>query len=79
MDSVEQPGLWRPTGLRQHHQLGGGLFTLQVRQNFIDYPRIFYAGNDLDVPGAALAGLDIDPDAAQLNTRLSRCIHVIAT
>ena len=34
--------------------------------------------NDLDLPGAALTGLDIDPDAAQLNTRLSRCIHVIA-
>jgi hypothetical protein len=36
MESVEQPNLWRPTALRQHHQLGGGLFTLQMRQNSLD-------------------------------------------
>ena len=40
---------------------------------------LFNAGDDLDVPRAPLAGLDIDPDAAQLNTRLSLCIQVIAT
>jgi hypothetical protein len=46
---------------------------------------LFNAGNDLDLPGAALTGFNIDPDAAQLKTRLSRplkayfwCIHVIA-
>ena len=33
--------------------------------------------DDLDLPRAALAGLDVDPDAAQLNTLLSRCIQVI--
>jgi hypothetical protein len=34
---------------------------------------------DLDLPGAPLAGLNINPNAAQSNTRLSRCIQVIAT
>ena len=35
--------------------------------------------NDLDLSLTALAGLDIDPNAAQSNTRLRPCIQVIAT
>ena len=31
-----------------------------MRQNPLDYRRVFNAGNDLDVPGATFAGLDID-------------------
>ena len=38
---------------------------------------LFNTGYDLNLTGAPLAGLDVDPDAAQLNTRLSRCIQVI--
>jgi hypothetical protein len=52
-----------------------------VAQNSLDNRRIFNAAvrrldNDLDLPGAPFADLNIDPDAAQLNTRLSRCIQV---
>jgi hypothetical protein len=45
------------------------LFNAAVRRH--DY--------DLDLTTAPFASLDIDPDAAQLNTRFSRCIQVIAT
>ena len=79
MQSVEKPGLWRPTALRQHHQLGGGLFTLQMRQNPLDNRWVFNASNDLDLPLTALAGLDGAAYGSMLNTRLSRCIQVIAT
>ena len=34
-------------------------------------------GDDLDMTGAPLADLNIDPNAAQLNTSLSRSIQVI--
>jgi hypothetical protein len=47
-------------------------------ENSLNNSRIFNAGNDLNLTGASLAGLDVDPNAAQSNTRLSRCIHVIA-
>ena len=60
MESVEQPGLWRRTALRQHHQIGGGLFTFQMRQNSLDHRRVFNASDDLDVPRAPFASLDID-------------------
>jgi hypothetical protein len=50
-----------------------------MRQNPLDDSRIFNASDDLDLPLTALAGLNVDPDAAQLNTRFSRCIQVIAT
>ena len=43
------------------------LFALQMRQNPLDNGRIFNAGDDLDLPGAALACLYVDPNAAQLN------------
>ena len=79
MQSVEEAGLGRRPPLRQHRQLGRGLFTLQMRQNPLDDSRIFNASDDLDLPLTALAGLNVDPDAAQLNTRFSRCIQVIAT
>jgi hypothetical protein len=46
-------------------------------QDSLDNRRVFNAGDDLDLPGAPLAGLDVNPDAAQLNTRLGRCIQVI--
>ncbi len=59
MASVEESGLRRRPFLRQHRQLGG-LFTLQMRQNPLDYRRVFNAGNDLDLPGAPLTGLNID-------------------
>jgi hypothetical protein len=35
-------------------------FAVQMRQNPIDNRRILNAGNDLDLPGAPLAGLDVD-------------------
>jgi len=60
MGSVEESGLRRRPPLRQHRQFGGGLFALQMRQNSLDHRRFFNAGNDLDVPRAPLAGLDID-------------------
>jgi hypothetical protein len=60
MDSVEQPGLWRRTALRQHHQIGRGCFAVQMGQDSLDYRRIFKACDDLDLPSTALAGLDID-------------------
>ena len=60
MESVEEACLrWR-TALRQHRQLAGRLFALQMRQNSLDYRRIFNAGDDLDLPRAPLAGLDIN-------------------
>ena len=71
MESVEEACLWRPTALRDQGQLGRGLFTLQMRQNSLDDSRVFNAADDLDVPRAPFAGLDIDPDAAQLNTRFT--------
>jgi hypothetical protein len=48
----------------------------------IDDSRIFNAtvrrlDNDLNVFRVPLSDLDVDPDAAQLNTRLGRCIQVI--
>ena len=49
MASVEEAGLRRRPFLRYDRQLGGGLFALQMRQNFFDYRRVFNAGNDLDV------------------------------
>ena len=55
------------------------LFALQIRQNSLDNGQVFNTGNDLDLTVAPLAGLDIDPGAAQLNTHLSRCIQVIDT
>ena len=48
-----------------------------MRQNSLDYRRVFNAGNDLDLTTTPFARLDIDPDAAQSNTRLSLCIQVI--
>jgi len=60
MQSVEEAGLrWRTT-LRQHHQIGRGCFALQMRQNPLDNRRVFNAADDLDVPRAPLAGLDVD-------------------
>jgi hypothetical protein len=55
-----------------------------MRQNPLDYRWVFNAAvrrldDDLGLPGAPLARFNIDPDAGQLNTRLSRCIQVIAT
>ena len=72
---------WRSI-LRQHHRLGRGRFILQVRQNPLDNGRIFNAAvrrldDDLDRPRAPFAGLDIDPNAVQLNTRFNLCIQVI--
>jgi hypothetical protein len=60
MLSVEEPGLRRRPPLRQHRQLGGGLFALQMRQNPLDHRRVFNAGNDLDLTTAPLAGLDVN-------------------
>jgi hypothetical protein len=50
MESVEEACLRRRTALRQHRQLGGGLFALQMRQNSLDYRRVFNASDNLDVP-----------------------------
>ena len=58
MESVKKPGLWWRPFLRQHRQLGGGLFALQMRQDSLDYRWVFNGGNDLDLPGAPLAGLE---------------------
>ena len=79
MASVEQPGLWRRTFLRQHRLLGRGCFAVQKGQYSLNDRRVLNADSDLDLTTAPLARLDIDPDAAQLNTRLSHCIQVIAT
>jgi hypothetical protein len=67
MESVEQPGPWRRTALRQYHRIGRACFAVQVGQDSLDNRRVFYAGNDLDLPRATLAGRVIDPDAAQLS------------
>ena len=76
MESVEKPRLrWR-TALWTQSRPGGGLFALQMRQNPRDYRRVFDASDDRDLPRAPLAGLDVDPDAAQLNTRFSLCIFM---
>jgi hypothetical protein len=48
-----------------------------VGQDSLYHRRIFNTGYDLNLTGAPLAGLDVDPNAAQSNTRLSRCIQVI--
>jgi hypothetical protein len=84
MLSVEEPGLRRRPHLRQHRQLGGGLFALQMRQNPLDHRRVFNAAvrrpdYDLDLTTAPLARLDGAATGSMLNTRLSRCIQVIAT
>jgi hypothetical protein len=68
----------RSSGSTAVRRLGRGRFILQMRQNPLDDHWVFNAGDDLDLPRTALAGLDIDPNAAQLNTRLSHCIQVIA-
>ena len=78
MQSVEKPRLQWRTVLWTQSRPGGGRLAIQVGQDSLDHRQIFNASNDLDLPGAALTGLDIDPNAAQSNTRLSRCIHVIA-
>ena len=57
MESVEESGLWRRPFLR-HRQLGGGFFTLQMRQNPLDTHRVFDAGDDPDLPLTLLAGRD---------------------
>ena len=60
MESVEQPRLrWR-TVLWTQSRPGGGRFSIQVGQNLLNHRRIFNASNDLDLPGAAPTGLDID-------------------
>jgi hypothetical protein len=55
-DSVEESSL-RRTVLRDQGRLGGGSFTLQMRQDPLDNCWLFNAGNDLDLPSTALAGL----------------------
>jgi hypothetical protein len=55
-----------------------------MRQNPLNHHRVFNAAvrrpdYDLDLTTAPFASLDVNPDAAQLNTRMSRCIQVIAT
>jgi hypothetical protein len=60
MASVEQPGLRRRPFLRQHRRISREHFALQMRQNSLDYRRVFNAGNDLDLTTAPFAGLDID-------------------
>jgi hypothetical protein len=60
MESAEKPGLRRRTFLRQYRRIGGGCLAIQMRQNPLDYRRVFNASNDLDLPRAPLAGLDLD-------------------
>ena len=60
MQSVEEACLRRRPPLRQHRQLGGGLFVLPMRQNPLDHRRVFDASDDLDLPRAPLAGFDVD-------------------
>lgn len=60
MESVEQPRLrWR-TVLWTQSRPGGGRFSIQVGQNLLDNRWVFNTGNDLDLTGTALAGLDVD-------------------
>jgi hypothetical protein len=77
MQSVEEAGLRWTTTLWKQSRPDGGRFALQMRQNPLDYRWVFNAGDDLDLPRTALADLNIDPDAAQLNPRFGRCIQVI--
>jgi hypothetical protein len=77
MESVKQPGLRRGTALREHRQLAGRLFILQMRQNPLDNPRVFNTGDDLDTTRTAFAGLDGAATGSMSKTRLSRCIQVI--
>ena len=60
MESVEKPRLrWRSV-LWTQSRPGGGRLAIQVGQDSLNHRRIFNASNDLDLPGAALTGLDID-------------------
>jgi hypothetical protein len=59
-DSVEESSLRRRTVLWKQSRPGGGRPTLQMRQNSLNHRRIFNADNDLDLPGAPLAGLNLD-------------------
>jgi hypothetical protein len=82
MESIEEACLRWPSILWKQSRPDGGRLALQMRQNPRDHRRVFNAAvrrldDDLDGPGAAFADLGVDPDAAQLNTRFSRCIQVI--
>ena len=61
LDSVEESSLrrWR-TVLWTQSRPGGGRFSIQVGQNLLDNRWVFNTGNDLDLTGTALAGLDVD-------------------
>ena len=60
MESVEESRLRRPTIFWKQSRPDGGRFVVQVGQNSLDHRRVFNAGNDLDLPGAPLTGLNID-------------------
>jgi hypothetical protein len=60
MASVEEACLRWTTILWKQSRPDGGRFALQMRQNPLDYRWVFNAGDDLDLTGTALAGLDID-------------------
>jgi hypothetical protein len=60
MESVEEACLRWTTILWKQSRPDGGRFALQMRQNPLDHRRVFNAGDDLDLPGAPLAGLDVD-------------------
>jgi hypothetical protein len=66
MASVEEACLrWRRTVLWQQGRPDGRRFILQMRQDSLNHRRIFNAAvrrldNDLDLPGAPLAGLDVN-------------------
>jgi hypothetical protein len=64
-DSVEESSLRRPTVLWEQGRPGGRSSIVQVGEDSLDDSRIFNAAvrrldDDLDLPGAPLAGLDVN-------------------
>jgi hypothetical protein len=61
-ESVKEVGLrWRSI-VRQMKCVGNRNFTIQVVEYFVDYNKIFDAGDDFHGATASTAGLDVDTE-----------------
>jgi hypothetical protein len=61
LGSIEKASLRRwCSPIWEHYRLGGRRPTLSMGQDSLDYRRVFNAGDDLDLPGAPFAGLDVN-------------------
>jgi hypothetical protein len=59
--STEDTSLGRGSAvLRQQRRLARGCFAVQMRPDSLSHRGVFNASNDLDLPRAPLAGLDLD-------------------